>query len=185
MFILLFPTPAALCPDLSVEVPFWNEFPRRKFTARPVAPTKLPPPPPPRSEFIISLIIFNVAVQTNRGTPTRQIIRTQKQLSTQHTATMNYFRTTLILLASLGSSHAFSTSSSFTRRMSSPPTCQSSSPSCRSTALSMNLFDRFQRVAKANLNNVLQSLEDPEKIMTQALEDMQVCVFDQDLLLIM
>jgi phage shock protein A len=49
----------------------------------------------------------------------------------------------------------------------------------------MNLFDRFQRVAKANLNNVLQSLEDPEKIMTQALEDMQVCVLDQDLLLIM
>ena len=38
----------------------------------------------------------------------------------------------------------------------------------------MNLFDRFQRVAKANLNNVLKSLEDPEKIMTQALEDMQV-----------
>lgn len=41
-------------------------------------------------------------------------------------------------------------------------------------ALHMNLFDRFQRVAKANLNNVLQNLEDPEKIMTQALEDMQV-----------
>jgi hypothetical protein len=40
----------------------------------------------------------------------------------------------------------------------------------------MNLFDRFQRVAKANLNNVLKTLEDPEKIMTQALEDMQVRV---------
>lgn len=37
----------------------------------------------------------------------------------------------------------------------------------------MNLFDRFQRVAKANVNNVLKSLEDPEKIMNQALEDMQ------------
>lgn len=45
----------------------------------------------------------------------------------------------------------------------------------RSTsALQMNLFDRFSRVAKANLNNILQSLEDPEKIMNQALEDMQV-----------
>ena len=44
-----------------------------------------------------------------------------------------------------------------------------------STALNMNLFDRFSRVAKSNLNNVLKSLEDPEKIMTQALEDMQVC----------
>mmetsp|Transcript_33811 Transcript_33811/g.48061 ORF Transcript_33811/g.48061 Transcript_33811/m.48061 type:complete len:307 (-) Transcript_33811:934-1854(-) len=42
-----------------------------------------------------------------------------------------------------------------------------------STALQMNLFDRFQRVAKANLNNVLKNLEDPEKIMSQAVEDMQ------------
>jgi PspA/IM30 family len=42
------------------------------------------------------------------------------------------------------------------------------------TVLHMNLFDRFSRVAKSNLNNILQSLEDPEKIMTQALEDMQV-----------
>ena len=44
------------------------------------------------------------------------------------------------------------------------------------TALQMNLFDRFARVAKANINNVLKSLEEPEKILTQALEDMQVCV---------
>ena len=42
------------------------------------------------------------------------------------------------------------------------------------TALQMNLFDRFARVAKANINNVLKSLEEPEKILTQALEDMQV-----------
>merc|ERR1719469_1792 len=37
----------------------------------------------------------------------------------------------------------------------------------------MNLFDRFSRVAKSNLNNILKTLEDPEKIMTQAVEDMQ------------
>lgn len=43
-----------------------------------------------------------------------------------------------------------------------------------SSALQMNLFDRFTRVVKGNLNTVLQSLEDPEKIMTQAVEDMQV-----------
>ena len=42
------------------------------------------------------------------------------------------------------------------------------------TALSMNLFDRFSRVAKANVDSVLKRLEDPEKIMNQALEDMQV-----------
>lgn len=40
--------------------------------------------------------------------------------------------------------------------------------------LHMNLFDRFTRVAKATLNDVLKSVEDPEKIMNQALEDMQV-----------
>jgi phage shock protein A len=41
------------------------------------------------------------------------------------------------------------------------------------TALQMNLFDRFTRVAKSNLNNILKTLEDPEKIMNQAVEDMQ------------
>jgi len=42
-----------------------------------------------------------------------------------------------------------------------------------STTLHMNLFDRFTRVAKANMNNILKNLEDPEKILTQAVEDMQ------------
>lgn len=42
------------------------------------------------------------------------------------------------------------------------------------TPLHMNLFDRFTRVAKASLNDVLKKVEDPEKIMNQALEDMQV-----------
>jgi phage shock protein A len=41
-------------------------------------------------------------------------------------------------------------------------------------SVSMNLFDRFTRVAKSNINNILKNLEDPEKIMNQALEDMQV-----------
>eukprot|EP00903_Cladosiphon_okamuranus_P010003 g9488.t1 len=42
-----------------------------------------------------------------------------------------------------------------------------------STALRMNLADRFLRVAKANLNNILQTWEDPEKLLEQAVEDMQ------------
>ena len=42
-----------------------------------------------------------------------------------------------------------------------------------STTLQMNLFDRFFRVAQSNLNLVLNSLEDPEKIINQATEDMQ------------
>ena len=48
-----------------------------------------------------------------------------------------------------------------------------------STSLSMNLFDRFQRVVKSNINDVLKNLEDPEKIMTQALDDMQVRFFSE------
>jgi len=50
---------------------------------------------------------------------------------------------------------------------STPSTARSSS------ALQMNLFDRFSRVVKSNVDSVLKSVEDPEKIMNQALEDMQ------------
>ena len=48
------------------------------------------------------------------------------------------------------------------------------------TSLSMNMFDRFSRVAKANINNVLKTMEDPEKILNQAMEDMQVSLFQFD-----
>jgi phage shock protein A len=41
------------------------------------------------------------------------------------------------------------------------------------TALQANLLDRLFRVSKASANSVLQRLEDPEKIMAQAVEDMQ------------
>lgn len=36
-----------------------------------------------------------------------------------------------------------------------------------------NLFERFARVAKANVNQVLQGMEDPEKVLDQAVDDMQ------------
>ena len=48
----------------------------------------------------------------------------------------------------------------------------------------MNLFDRFSRVAKSNINNVLKTLEDPEKIMNQAVEDMQVSFYRVDFMYI-
>ncbi len=52
---------------------------------------------------------------------------------------------------------------------------QTQTPASRSnTSLNMNMFDRFSRVAKANINNVLKNMEDPEKILNQAVEDMQV-----------
>jgi len=45
--------------------------------------------------------------------------------------------------------------------------------SISATALHANLLDRFFRVAKANANNVLKKFEDPQKVMEQAVEDMQ------------
>ena len=39
--------------------------------------------------------------------------------------------------------------------------------------MQMNLADRFIRVAKANLNSILQKVEDPEKVLEQAVDDMQ------------
>mmetsp|Transcript_5141 Transcript_5141/g.8027 ORF Transcript_5141/g.8027 Transcript_5141/m.8027 type:complete len:303 (-) Transcript_5141:127-1035(-) len=82
------------------------------------------------------------------------------------------FRTALLIVASMAFSDAFapSSSSSFIPRNT---LSTQATPAHSTTALSMNLFDRFSRVAKSNLNNVLKTLEDPEKIMNQAVEDMQ------------
>jgi phage shock protein A len=41
------------------------------------------------------------------------------------------------------------------------------------TALHANLVDRFIRVARGNLSTILSRFEDPEKVMDQALSDMQ------------
>lgn len=69
------------------------------------------------------------------------------------------------------SAQSFSSHGSFTPRNFQPKGAVVVAES--KTALSMNLFDRFTRVAKSNINNVLKNLEDPEKIMTQAVDDMQ------------
>jgi phage shock protein A len=87
--------------------------------------------------------------------------------------------TWLALLAS--STTAFAPSSAFlgTRRQSLSSTGVPAPSTTSSTSLQMNLFDRFSRVAKATANDILKNLEDPEKIMNQALEDMQVRTIDQ------
>ena len=41
------------------------------------------------------------------------------------------------------------------------------------THLKMNIADRFFRVIKSNVNGLLSGLEDPEKIIDQAVTDMQ------------
>ena len=48
-----------------------------------------------------------------------------------------------------------------------------------STTLAMqgNLFDRFVRVFNANANKIVSKLEDPEKVIIQAGDDIQVSVF--------
>lgn len=39
--------------------------------------------------------------------------------------------------------------------------------------LSMNMFNRFARVVSSNVNNLIKGLEDPEKVIEQAVIDMQ------------
>jgi len=85
-----------------------------------------------------------------------------------------YLTAATLTLVALGGASAFVPhrpvgTSSFVQRPSS-----SYASTTTTTALQMNLFDRFTRVAKSNINSILKNLEDPEKIMSQAVEDMQV-----------
>lgn len=41
------------------------------------------------------------------------------------------------------------------------------------TIISMNMMDRFFRVVKSNVNSIIQKLEDPEKVLDQAVNEMQ------------
>lgn len=48
-------------------------------------------------------------------------------------------------------------------------------PRCRqsNSYLSMNMFNRFVRVVTSNVNSVISNLEDPEKVLDQAVNEMQ------------
>ena len=46
--------------------------------------------------------------------------------------------------------------------------------SATTLAMQGNLFDRFFRVFNANANKIVSQLEDPEKVIIQAVDDMQV-----------
>ena len=93
--------------------------------------------------------------------------------------------TTTILSTLLTSSVAFAPSSTFTPRQHQQQIQQIQISSTSKTqtkinngsALHMNLFDRFSRVAKGTINEALKKMEDPEKILNQAVEDMQVRIF--------
>lgn len=43
----------------------------------------------------------------------------------------------------------------------------------RTAVCEMNMAERFARLVKSNVNQALNSMEDPEKLLTQAVEDMQ------------
>jgi len=43
----------------------------------------------------------------------------------------------------------------------------------RTAVCEMNMAERFARLVKSNVNQALNSMEDPEKVLTQAVEDMQ------------
>jgi 3-polyprenyl-4-hydroxybenzoate decarboxylase len=53
--------------------------------------------------------------------------------------------------------------------------CTTNNDASVSDAFSTNLFDRVARVTKSNVNNIINRFESPEKIMSQAVLDMQVC----------
>jgi phage shock protein A len=79
---------------------------------------------------------------------------------------MKLLTTTALFTTLIASSDAFAPSS-FT------PSSSTRMRQNNGSVLHMNLFDRFSRVAKANINNALKNMEDPEKILNQAVEDMQ------------
>uniref|UniRef100_A0A7S1YG23 PspA/IM30 family protein n=1 Tax=Grammatophora oceanica TaxID=210454 RepID=A0A7S1YG23_9STRA len=83
---------------------------------------------------------------------------------------MKIFSVCLTAVLAVGQVSGFASYSSFAgKTVMSRPTFAPRS----TVSLQMNLFDRFTRVAKSNINNLLKNLEDPEKIMNQAVEDMQ------------
>jgi len=99
-------------------------------------------------------------------------IQTKKRKTLQERKIMARFSiaTTALCLA-----FGVSSSQAFTGMQFRPLTRSSAAavPNGSNVVLHMNLFDRFARVAKSNLNELANKLEDPEKIMEQAIEEMQ------------
>lgn len=54
-----------------------------------------------------------------------------------------------------------------------PPVRRARNPQTVHTPMQMNLFDRLFRVIRANLNQLVSGMEDPEKVLNQTVTDMQ------------
>jgi len=78
----------------------------------------------------------------------------------------------LLLCASAGHAYLLNglVSSRPSRAVSSRP---SSKPLRSGGSCEMNMGERFARLVKSNVNQALNSMEDPEKVLTQAVDDMQ------------
>merc|ERR1719238_1492752 len=74
---------------------------------------------------------------------------------------------TVLLLGTADAYLLHGAMSPFTSR----PMCRSMRPTAG--GVSMNMGERFVRLVKSNVNQALNSMEDPEKVLTQAVEDMQ------------
>lgn len=61
----------------------------------------------------------------------------------------------------------------FVCRCETRPQAGAAAAPARHGGVSMNLFDRFFRVVRANVNKTLSGMEDPEKILDQTVADMQ------------
>jgi phage shock protein A len=66
-----------------------------------------------------------------------------------------------------------SATSPLCRATAASPTVQAPTSAPRRVSPSMNIFDRFFRVVRANINKALSSVEDPEKLLDQTVADMQ------------
>jgi phage shock protein A len=82
-------------------------------------------------------------------------------------------RVLIAAAASLAAAHGFIVSAPLTSGSGQRSLAEAARRPARVVGMQMNLADRFFRVAKANLNTILQKVEDPEKVLEQALNDMQ------------
>jgi len=82
---------------------------------------------------------------------------------------MGGVRTTLLALTCAATGHGYLLQGLVSTRPSSLVSVQP----VRVANCQMNMGERFARLVKSNVNQAMNSMEDPEKVLTQAVEDMQ------------
>merc|ERR1719478_391665 len=80
-------------------------------------------------------------------------------------------RPTLTVLLGAATAHAYVLHGAVSTPFTSRPMCRPMRPTAG--VVTMNMGERFVRLVKSNVNQALNSMEDPEKVLTQAVDDMQ------------